>query len=223
VVIAALVCLRLGWWQWNVAHETRGTIQNLGYALLWPVFGGAFIFMWLRFLYLEQERRVQPIDPAVPTADAGPDAATDPGGVRAADHGAAGPGATGPGAIGGGVGEPGDVEPVTAETGAVGPDVVADRDCPGGASGPVGRVADRGVAGSDGAPPTPGDADGARPDADLGGADRAPGRPRREPAPSTAVTIAVATVGGDDDDDPELAAYNEALARLAEQDRRRAR
>ena len=59
VLIAALVCLRLGWWQWNVAHLTRGTIQNLGYALLWPVFGGAFIFMWLRFLYLEDERRAQ--------------------------------------------------------------------------------------------------------------------------------------------------------------------
>jgi hypothetical protein len=33
----------------------------------------------------------------------------------------------------------------------------------------------------------------------------------------------VATVGGDDEDDPELAAYNRALAALAEQDRRRAR
>ena len=59
VLVAVLVCLRLGWWQWNVAHQTRGTIQNLGYALLWPVFGGAFIFMWLRFLYLEDERRAE--------------------------------------------------------------------------------------------------------------------------------------------------------------------
>jgi hypothetical protein len=33
----------------------------------------------------------------------------------------------------------------------------------------------------------------------------------------------VATVGDDDVDDPELTAYNRALAALAEEDRRRAR
>jgi hypothetical protein len=37
------------------------------------------------------------------------------------------------------------------------------------------------------------------------------------------VILAVATVGDDDEDDPELTAYNAALARLAEQDQRRAR
>jgi hypothetical protein len=56
VLVAVLTCLRLGWWQWNVAHEARGTIQNLGYALLWPVFAGSFIYMWLKFLHLEAER-----------------------------------------------------------------------------------------------------------------------------------------------------------------------
>jgi hypothetical protein len=36
------------------------------------------------------------------------------------------------------------------------------------------------------------------------------------------VILSVATVGDDDDDDPELAAYNRALAELAEKDRKRA-
>ena len=41
--------------------------------------------------------------------------------------------------------------------------------------------------------------------------------------PSRAVIISVAMVGEDDEDDPELTAYNRALAALAEEDRRRAR
>ena len=41
--------------------------------------------------------------------------------------------------------------------------------------------------------------------------------------PNQAVTISVAMVGEDDEDDPELTAYNQALAALAEEDRRRAR
>lgn len=56
VLIAVLTCLRLGWWQWDVSQRPAGTIQNLGYAILWPVFAGSFIYMWLRFLQLESER-----------------------------------------------------------------------------------------------------------------------------------------------------------------------
>src|SRR6478609_4276598 len=53
VLAAVLTCLRLGWWQWERTHEATGTAQNLGYALLWPAFGAAFIYMWVRFLHLE--------------------------------------------------------------------------------------------------------------------------------------------------------------------------
>ena len=53
VFAAVLVCLRLGWWQWGRTQETTGTAQNFGYALLWPAFGAAFIYMWVRFLQLE--------------------------------------------------------------------------------------------------------------------------------------------------------------------------
>lgn len=73
VLAAALTCLRLGWWQWNVFERVGGTGQNLGYALLWPVFAGSFIYMWLRFLHLEGVRHSEvslyvdeePVDEAV--------------------------------------------------------------------------------------------------------------------------------------------------------------
>lgn len=53
MVAAVLTCLRLGWWQWERTQEATGTAQNFGYALLWPGFGVAFIYMWVRFLHLE--------------------------------------------------------------------------------------------------------------------------------------------------------------------------
>jgi DNA-binding transcriptional regulator of glucitol operon len=45
-VIAFLVCLRLGWWQWDRAQSHTGTFQNLGYALQWPVFAGFVAVLW---------------------------------------------------------------------------------------------------------------------------------------------------------------------------------
>ncbi len=56
MLLAVLVCLRLGWWQWDRTHDADGTVQNLGYAVLWPAFGATFIFMWIRFLHLETIR-----------------------------------------------------------------------------------------------------------------------------------------------------------------------
>jgi DNA-binding transcriptional regulator of glucitol operon len=53
VFLAFLTCLRLGWWQWDRTHDADGTAQNLGYALLWPAFGVAFIYMWVKFMRLE--------------------------------------------------------------------------------------------------------------------------------------------------------------------------
>ena len=59
VFLAFLTCLRLGWWQWERTQETTGTAQNFGYALLWPAFGVAFIYMWVRFLHLEVIKDVE--------------------------------------------------------------------------------------------------------------------------------------------------------------------
>jgi hypothetical protein len=155
VLAAALVCLRLGWWQWHVFEAARGTAQNLGYALLWPVFAGSFIYMWLRFLQLEATRdAASERDPARDDASRdAPSADADGGGP---EHDAAAGGAD------------------TAEAGR---------------SGHA-----RGQRHT-------------RPDA-----------PAREP-----LTVGMGYVSLDDDEDPELAAYNRALARLAEEDEGRAR
>jgi len=155
VLAAALICLRLGWWQWDVSRESRGTVQNLGYALLWPVFAGSFIYMWLRFLHLEGTRDQDEAPETV--GELQPDSSASTTGDRA----------------------PG----------------VPDQDA----------KPDLGV---DPAAESPSEA--------------VPSRPRRGRDTPRGYTIAVATIG-DDEDDPELAAYNEALAALAEQDERGAR
>jgi hypothetical protein len=46
-------CLRLGWWQLSVAHANGGDAQNVGYALEWPLFAVAVIFVWIRLMQWE--------------------------------------------------------------------------------------------------------------------------------------------------------------------------
>lgn len=167
VLLAVLVCLRLGWWQWNRSHDADGTVQNLGYAVLWPCFGGAFIFMWIRFLKLETIREAEDQD-LIESELAGLD-----DGIEV------------------GAGSDTDLPRVISTT--HGPDASDDRrDADAPTDGPI--------------------ADRDEPD-------------QRTPrgAPSRGVTIAVASVSDDDIDDPELTAYNQALAALADKDRRRAR
>lgn len=56
VLVSFVVCCRLGVWQWDRTHDADGTLQNLSYAILWPVFGIAFIYMWIKFLLLERAK-----------------------------------------------------------------------------------------------------------------------------------------------------------------------
>lgn len=53
VLVVFLTCLRLGWWQWDRSQELGGAAQNLSYAVLWPVFGGYAIYVWVRLLKME--------------------------------------------------------------------------------------------------------------------------------------------------------------------------
>ncbi|MFR9751739.1 transcriptional regulator [Nocardia sp. 004] len=55
VIIVALGCLALAWWQWERYESTGGTGQNLGYALQWPLFAGFAVFAYFRFVRLERE------------------------------------------------------------------------------------------------------------------------------------------------------------------------
>lgn len=171
VLAAALTCLRLGWWQWNVFEAARGTAQNLGYALLWPVFAGSFIYMWLRFLQLEGTRTV-------------------PGGE-------------------------GDEASEADEIARIAGDLAAD---------------DHDVAAGPGAVATSDASEEGRADEAAGRGDPEPGAPRelrhtRSPVSGRDVyTVGMGYIDdGDEEDDPELAAYNRALAALAEQDERRDR
>lgn len=148
VLAAVLTCLRLGWWQWERAHESDGTAQNLGYSMLWPAFAAAFIYMWIRFLKLEKIKQAEDEEQASR-----------------------------------------DLAELLTEIDPATPDQAA-------AAEETSAVADDEL-------PTD--------------------HPDRAGRPSEGYVISVATVEIEDPDDPELTAYNQALAALAEEDRRRAR
>lgn len=53
VVVAAVGCLVLGYWQWERFESSSGTGQNLGYAFQWPLFAAFVVFAYRRFVQLE--------------------------------------------------------------------------------------------------------------------------------------------------------------------------
>lgn len=75
MIVAALGCLALGWWQWQRFESASGTGQNLGYALQWPLFAGFAVFAYFRFVRLETESETDgdaQQAPATPTRSAKP-------------------------------------------------------------------------------------------------------------------------------------------------------
>jgi DNA-binding transcriptional regulator of glucitol operon len=48
VIVLAVAFCRLGWWQWDRYQQTHGKLQNLGYALQWPLFAVFGIAFWAR-------------------------------------------------------------------------------------------------------------------------------------------------------------------------------
>lgn len=55
VIVAALACLALGWWQWQRFESASGTGQNLGYALQWPLFAAFVVYAYRKFVRYEEE------------------------------------------------------------------------------------------------------------------------------------------------------------------------
>jgi DNA-binding transcriptional regulator of glucitol operon len=53
VVVAAVGCLGLAWWQWTRFESASGTFQNLGYALQWPLFAGFCFYAYYKFVRYE--------------------------------------------------------------------------------------------------------------------------------------------------------------------------
>lgn len=55
VIIGALGCLGLAWWQWERFQSVNGTGQNLGYALQWPLFAWFIVYAYRKFVRYEEE------------------------------------------------------------------------------------------------------------------------------------------------------------------------
>jgi DNA-binding transcriptional regulator of glucitol operon len=55
MAVAVVTCVLLGDWQWLRAQVT-GSMQNLAYALQWPLFAVFFAVMWWRMMRLESRR-----------------------------------------------------------------------------------------------------------------------------------------------------------------------
>jgi DNA-binding transcriptional regulator of glucitol operon len=56
----------LAWWQWDRAHGVGGTLQNLGYAFQWPMFGVFAVFLWYKLAIADRRRPAE--DESVHTA-----------------------------------------------------------------------------------------------------------------------------------------------------------
>ncbi len=67
VVVAALGCLALGWWQWTRFEAVGGTGQNLGYAFQWPLFAAFVVYAYRRFVQLEDDPDETTASPDAPT------------------------------------------------------------------------------------------------------------------------------------------------------------
>jgi DNA-binding transcriptional regulator of glucitol operon len=55
VIVGALGCLALAWWQWTRFESASGDFQNLGYALQWPLFSGFVVYAYYKFVRYEDE------------------------------------------------------------------------------------------------------------------------------------------------------------------------
>ncbi|MDT7562664.1 MAG: hypothetical protein QOG76_1288 [Pseudonocardiales bacterium] len=93
VVVAVASCLLLAQWQWGRAEITH-SLQNMAYALQWPLFAVFFAVMWWRMLRLESQRLDEEAEFGPEFEEVG-SGAVEPGAVEsgAAESDAAGPGA----------------------------------------------------------------------------------------------------------------------------------
>lgn len=67
VTLVFAATLWLAWWQWSRAGSATGGMQNLGYALQWPVFGAFAVFAWVRAIRLQlHPPSAAPVEPAPP-------------------------------------------------------------------------------------------------------------------------------------------------------------
>jgi DNA-binding transcriptional regulator of glucitol operon len=58
-VTLVLACALLAWWQ--VSRAADGNLLSYGYAVLWPVFGGFVILIWVREMRLATRGTPEPV------------------------------------------------------------------------------------------------------------------------------------------------------------------
>jgi DNA-binding transcriptional regulator of glucitol operon len=93
VVVAVASCLLLAQWQWGRAEITH-SLQNMAYALQWPLFAVFFAVMWWRMLRLESQRLDEEAEFGPEFEEVGSDTVESGAvGSGAAQSDAAGPGA----------------------------------------------------------------------------------------------------------------------------------
>lgn len=66
LIAAVIATIFLARWQWDVWQSSRGTFQNLGYAIQWPLFGVFFIVAYRKYIHYEKERALGNEEAAVP-------------------------------------------------------------------------------------------------------------------------------------------------------------
>ncbi|GLB62623.1 hypothetical protein NCCP2495_05010 [Dietzia sp. NCCP-2495] len=55
VVLGAIFCLAMGYWQLTRFQAASGTVQNLGYTFMWPFMAGFLIYAYVKYVRLEAE------------------------------------------------------------------------------------------------------------------------------------------------------------------------
>ncbi|MDV8000801.1 hypothetical protein [Rhodococcus sp. IEGM 1408] len=57
VVVGAIFCLGMGFWQLSAYQAASGTVQNLGYTFMWPFLAGFLVYAYLKYIRLEADER----------------------------------------------------------------------------------------------------------------------------------------------------------------------
>lgn len=69
VLVSAVACLALGWWQWERFESVGGDGQNLGYAFQWPLFAAFVIYAYRKFVQLEDDAEASEDNTVEPAED----------------------------------------------------------------------------------------------------------------------------------------------------------
>lgn len=73
VVLGAIFCLGMGFWQLARYQEASGTVQNLGYTFMWPFLAGFLVYAYLKYIRLEADEADEAAEADTADASGGDD------------------------------------------------------------------------------------------------------------------------------------------------------